>query len=325
MDNFQYQQQKKPTVPKLFIFVVVFLTILNISLTIFNIQSNSPTSVYTGNQTANSSSDETAHLNVLQNATLISNFSGNKAFTEIGQKLKINQNSIEIKNQQNCQTPVLPPTQNGCWLAITPGLLGLPSTGVYFRSVEISGDIPANTKVKTSIYNYDSKDNTKELSLTESKNNALTIFLPGDIKQTDTIHFNFWLPSDGGLTISQIKLAYFLNTNLASVSGKMKTLRNTTAVVYLDVNENGKLDKGIDKPWVCEQNFFGTQKVAVDKNGLFELIPDSSCISTSTNQSTADTKKVLPFGMFLLYFENENETFVLDLRESGSSKIELEL
>jgi hypothetical protein len=117
--------------------------------------------------------------------------------------------------------------------------------------------------------------------------------------------------------------------NLIPVSGKVSGLnkiQSQTASVYLDINENGIFDEGIDKIQECSQFFPGVQTIKFSSEGKFEMLRDSSCYKDSKPDSwfADNNKNALHPGKWLLVFPVEKKSMSFEIQtDQKSANLEL--
>lgn len=261
---------------------------------------------------------------------IIDNFSGNSAFVEIGSKVLLKANSLEVPSHANCQTPVLPPLVNNCYVILAPATLGLPEGGIFYRTLELTGHIPPKTKIMVSLKNYDSGKEENLLRPDElreaDESGKMILRLPATIRKVEGLRLNFWLPQNTNLYISNMKIVYFDQRNLHAVSGKLNAIPQGSGLVYLDTDENAKFDPKVDQLWSCRPNFSGAHNVTVDPAGNFEILRDDSCVLEKPETwKTAKQHPVLPAAKWLLVFDNGQTVYAFDMTKSVDGQLVLEL
>ena len=262
-----------------------------------------------------------------ENNLEISNFYNNQAISELGASLKTSSNSIVTQNSTNCQTPVLPPEVNGCGFVFLPNLSGLPATKKIFNRLYVQGSIGEGSQIQVNLKNYQKASISKEIGTIKSVDQKIT--LPENIDSVEGISFQLW-QKGGPIKIEKINIEYFYVENLKELSFKINSfslLESQTGSIYLDQNEDGKLDTAFDKEWTCRPNFPGAKKFVISKKEDVVILRDDTCYNQvkPDNWKLDSGKAVLPAGKWLLYFSQSKKTFSFEIKNQDTNSISIDL
>jgi hypothetical protein len=317
---------------RLFFTMVSFLTIitlLNSFLLSVNIFRNDP-NVANAFEQVSLSGDGSSNEQVFgdsnkksDNSKIVNKFAGNKVFTEFGSKIKLKDNSAEVQDSLNCQTPVVPPIENGCFLVFAPSVLSLPTKGVYFDRMSLKGDFPEGSKIVVSIKNYETGKITSQIGVFGVINNNISFSLPPQIDTVEGLKMTFWLPQNSILKINNINLSYFYIESLVKVKGIIKDRPNSVGSLVLDKNGNNSFDSSEDIIWSCQPSFPGVLPVRTNDKGEFDIYRDDSCYkeAKSSQWSSDQGKQAVPLGsQWLLVFENGKYVYNLDFSEYSEDR-----
>lgn len=263
----------------------------------------------------------------LQNSFDITNFSTNPAISEVGATLKITSNSIRTQNNTNCQTPILPPEVNGCGFVILPSLTGIPTTKKIYSKLNIQGQIPDSSEIYVNLKNYETGSVAKNLGVINSSKTS--ILLPENIDSVEGILIEFW-QKGGDINIEKINIEYYYAENLKNVQFKIENLADNQSlegIIYLDQNEDGKLDTKIDKQWICRPNFPGVRKVTFKKGTDSALLRDDSCYTQSKPEDwqSDNQKRALPQGKWLLFIDQTNKVYSFEITDKQENIVTITL
>lgn len=252
---------------------------------------------------------------------VVDNFLGNKLIAEAGSSINIQKDKIITKGTNNCKTPVLPPSQNGCSFVLIPSSLSIPIRGTIFTTIKFEATITGESEIQISKKNYEKGKNIVDIGSITALNLNKKMPLPESITGVEGLEIKLW-ERDGNIEIRKIVIEYFNVDSLVAVSGKIndwKEAQPTTGSVYLDLNENKKFDVKTDKQWTCRPNFPGLMSVSIDTDGSFVMYRDDSCfIDVKPDLFYTDEKKsVLPPGNWLLVLKNGEQVynFTIDIKD----------
>ena len=262
-----------------------------------------------------------------ENNLEISNFYNNQAISELGASLKTSSTSIVTQNSTNCQTPILPPEINGCGFVFLPNLSGLPATKKIFNRLYVQGSLGEGSQIQVNLKNYQKASATKEIGVIKSIDQK--IMLPENIDSVEGISFQLW-QKGGPIKIEKINIEYFYVENLKELNFKINNfslLESQTGSIYLDQNENGKLDITLDKEWTCRPNFPGVKMFKVSKKEDVTVLRDDTCYNQvkPDNWKLDSGKAVLPAGKWLLYFAESKKAFSFEIKNLDANSISIDL
>ena len=259
----------------------------------------------------------------------IDTFQNNPALVDLGFKVDIGKNYIANFDDPNCQTPIVPPSVNGCGFAVLLSGLGVPDKGISFKSLNIEANFKGqDNKIQIDQKNYEKGTFTKTLGILSPQSTNNKIILPSVIPSSDTLYFRFWIKS-GTVSISKISVDYYIIDDLKKVGLSFENPledKLKTGFIYQDVDENTKYDNSIDKRWVCQANFSGVLPVKIEKTANITLKRDDTCYTFIQPEKWKDDDKllVLPPGKWLLVFDggssysfeikNDSENFDIKLK-----------
>jgi hypothetical protein len=259
---------------------------------------------------------------------IIDKFFGNNAINETGSKINVTQTIASTFNQSNCQTPIIPPENNGCGFVLIPNLLGLPKKGVSYTSLQIYGKINGDSQILIHQKNYQKGVLEKQIAALQSNSLEQKILLPEDLNNSNGLYFRLW-DKGGEVSISSIVLNFSNIDDLSPVSGRLvanKNLYSKKAAIYMDVNDDGIFEPDTDKIWNVKNNFPGVKPIIFDNEGNFKIFRDE----TSFNQERPDDwktdnfEKSLPPGKWLLVFEDNGQAASFEI-QSKADQIQLDL
>ena len=208
----------------------------------------------------------------------ISNFTQNSALSDFGTNLQVSPNYISVKNIKSCDTPIVPPPENGCGFSILPAVLSLGEPGFALKSIRFKVNLGSGEKIDLSIKNFEKGTIGSSFATIKADNLSKKISLPAQINPVESIFVRFWLKNSTP-KIDEIVLEYSSYNKLKSVKGHIENLRiaNKKGVIWSDVDENGIFNKKIDRQAVCSENFPGIKEVVIDGDANFGLYREDLC------------------------------------------------
>jgi hypothetical protein len=254
---------------------------------------------------------------------IIDTFQSNPALVDLGFKVDIGKNYIANYDDPNCQTPIVPPSVNGCGFAILLSGLGIPESGVAYKSIDIEANFKGqDNKIQIDQKNYEKGTFTKTIGILSSQSPNNKIVLPSNIPSSDTLYLRFWIKS-GTVSISQISVDYYFIDDLKKVNLSFENPIETTSetgTIYQDADENSAFDGAVDQKWECQANFVGVMPVKIEKTATMTLSRDDVCYTATPPQAWQNDDKALalPPGKWLLVLE-DGTSFAFEVKNDAES------
>jgi hypothetical protein len=238
----------------------------------------------------------------------ITNFSQNSALSDFGSNLIVDPNFISIKNIKSCDTPIVPPPENGCGFSILPSALSFSEPGILLKSIRFKTSLGDGEKIDLSIKNFEKGTIGNSIATIKADTLALKTPILTQISPVESIYVRFWLKTTKP-KIEQIVLEYASYNKLKVVKGQIQNLKvaDKKGLIWSDVDENGIFNKKIDRQWVCTTNFPGVKEVNIDGDTNFALTRDDSCYKgpRAEDWGSDNGSHGLPAGKWLLVADDQ--------------------
>ena len=243
---------------------------------------------------------------------MIYTFHNNSAILDYGFKVDIKPNTIANLDDPNCQTPVVPPTINGCGFALDLQKINLPAGGVLYRYITLETEaMSGDQKIQIDLKDYEKGEIIQNIGIVNAQPNSKKIFLPASIPSSQSLYFRFWT-SKGVVKIKKILIDYLSIQNLKPVEIRLEsTLQGKkTASIFQDLDEDGKYTANKDRIWECSSGFPGVAPIDLQNKKIIELVRDDSCMTEPKPESWKNDLglAVLPPGKWLLVVDDKNFT-----------------
>jgi hypothetical protein len=252
---------------------------------------------------------------------VMSEFSSNKAITDIGYNLKVQKGTIQTKGHTNCNTPSAPAVENGCGFSLIPSAMGIPTRGVLFKSIQFQGTFGQNSRLRLDIKDFEKGILTTQIASLDGLGqiNKKTD-LPEQINQTSGIFVRFWTDKEI-MVINKIAIEYYSVDNLHKVQGKISpelAAQGVMGYIYQDSNQNGLFDEKTDQLWLCRPNFPGLKPVEINLEGNFLLLRDDSCyIDVKPDKWYTDSSRLsLPAGKWILVLGDNRGQYPFEIKNT---------
>jgi len=238
-------------------------------------------------------------------------FENNDALLTIGSQIKIKDGKITNKNHSNCRTSSEPPEKNGCNFVLNPHSLGIDRDASILRSLELSGNIPGDSRIKLSVKNFED-GSLKEVADIKRTNLKQEVILPEYLRSVEALRFNLW-SKEGQIEIDDLAFKFF---NVNKLESHTLTIDNTKNILtkgdtlkfYYDADKNQEFDEQIDQLWECRPYFPGVMSVEVIQDEVsekikpdYKLFRDDECFQGVKPEDwfTQEQDSVLPVGHWL--------------------------
>ena len=246
----------------------------------------------------------------------IVNFTQNSALSDFGSNLQVDPNFISVKNIKPCDTPIIPPPENGCGFSILPSALSLGEPGILLKSIRFKTKLGDGEKIDLSIKNFEKGTISSSVATIKADNLNKKTPLPTQISPVESIFVRFWLKNTRA-KIEQIVLEYASYNQLKSVKGQIENLRvaNKKGIIWADIDENGIFNKKIDRQWICTPNFPGIKEVLIDGDTNFTLYRDDLCYQGPKGDKWSGDSEShsLPAGKWLLVLDDQ--VFAFEIKQ----------
>jgi hypothetical protein len=254
--------------------------------------------------------DQSSNDKKIKNQASLFSFQNNPAIFDYGFKIDLQPNSISNVDDPNCQTPIVPPTVNGCGFALDIQKLDLPSNGIFLKYLTLETDaMSSDQKIQVDLKDYEKGEIAQNIGTISTQPNSKKIFLPANIPSGQSLYFRFWT-SKGAVKINKILLDYFSFEDLKQIQIKPEVpiKDKKTASVFQDIDEDGKYTATKDKLWGCSSTFPGVVPVDLQNKDVIDLIRDDSCMTEAKPESwKKDSGQAsLPPGKWLLVVDNSD-------------------
>ena len=256
-------------------------------------------------------------------------FENNPAIFDFGFKIDLKPDHIANLNDPNCQTPIVPPTVNGCGFALDLQKIGLPKNAVYFRYATIETDaMTSSQKIQIDLKDYQKGELTQNIGLIEGGASTHKIALPANIASSQSLYFRFWAPQNV-IKIKKITIEYFSTIDLKPVTINFDTVfkEAKTGRIYLDTDSDGKFTQNIDKRWECTPTFPGVLPINLKDQASTKLIREDGCMTENKLESWASDAGLnsLPASKWLLVIDGQTSASFETKTDNQNSSFDLKL
>lgn len=201
----------------------------------------------------------------------------------------------------------MPPTVNGCGFGLDLQKIGLPKTGVYYRSITVVTDTMTNNqKIQIDLKDYEKGQLAQSVGTVNSDPGPQKIILPSAISNSQSLYFRFWAP-ENVIKIKKIMIDFFSTTDLKPVKINLATpfKGDQIGTIYLDSDGNGKFSQDVDKRWECTPTFPGVLPIKLKDQTSFKLLRQDDCMTENKLESwqTDSGLNSLPAAKWLLVID----------------------
>jgi hypothetical protein len=255
----------------------------------------------------------------------INNFYKNQAVINIGSKIDMRNEFLQTNSHANCQTPVLPPTINGCFVKISPFKV-TNSQNTVFNTLKIDAELKGNSqiiitsdKLKANIEGKELQPNKFSFVL-NSQNKNMEIILPPFFGQDDLLNFDFWDQDKSNVKINKL---IFSTQNLNDQREVNLTLspefleRNDGKEFsfFQDTNSNSVFETSLDRRVENCDDIVPIEGLIVDKNAIsakLKLNQQEKCLDNNGKKF----KTLMPGNWFLIEKNNFENKYIFKIEKN---------